>query len=265
GYALNHQVVLYCWRGGMRSGALSAVADLMRIPVYRLSHGYKGYRSYVNDYMQQMPAFSVYVLCGNTGVGKTEVLQELAAQGVQTLDLEGLANHRGSAFGSVGLGAQGSQKAFESGLWQKISQFDVTKPVVLECESRRIGRLLLPEHLHQLVRQATPILLYDNVPNRVARILADYQPAQEPAEVARALACIRPKLGKEKYDLLAAALEQQAYPLVIETLLSGYYDLLYQYPNGADARYPLAVDVAAGHGAAARHGAQRVCRSMGAG
>lgn len=162
----------------------------MRIPVYRLEKGYKGYRAYVNAYFQTLPPFPFYVLCGNTGVGKTLVLKELAAAGVQTLDLEGAANHRGSAFGSVGLGAQPSQKAFESAVWHRLAAYDPALPVVLECESRRIGRLLLPESLYQAVRQAVPLLIYDSIPSRVQRILADYRPESQPAEVKQALARI---------------------------------------------------------------------------
>lgn len=235
--AQKRQVILYCWRGGMRSACLSVVLDLMHVPVYRLQGGYKTYRNWVNQYWQKPLAQPVWVLCGNTGVGKTLVLHELASLGCQAIDLEGLAGHRGSTFGLVGLAPQPTQKAFESRLYTAISQLDPTKPLLLECESKRIGKLTLPDPLHRAIVEGKRILLYDTIPNRVAKILADYQPEKAILEVQQALAHLTPYLGKQKIQDMLEQLRNQDFATVVASLLTDYYDHLYRYPNEPDSAY----------------------------
>ncbi len=242
-YAQDHQIVLYCWRGGMRSAALGAVLDLMHIPVYRLSGGYKNYRSWINQYWQSSLANPIWVLCGNTGVGKTLVLNELKITGCQAIDLESLAGHRGSVFGNVGLLPQPSQKAFESRLWQETRQLDPARPLILECESKKIGRLHLPRVLHQGIVEGKKILLYDSMPNRVEKILKDYRPEEALPEIGEALPCLIPRLGKEKVSTLLSQIEAGDYAEVVTALLTDYYDPLYQYPNEAAAEgYDITID-----------------------
>lgn len=235
--AQKHEVILYCWRGGMRSSCLSVVLDLMHVPIYRLQGGYKTYRNWVNQYWQKPLLCPVLVLCGNTGVGKTLVLHELASLGYQAIDLEGLAGHRGSAFGLVGLAPQPTQKTFESRLYAAISQLDPTKPLILECESRRIGKLMLPESVHHAIVEGKRILLYDTIAHRVDKILADYQPDKTTIEVQQALSHLTPYLGKQKIQNMLEQLANQDFATVVASLLTDYYDHLYRYPNGPDSTY----------------------------
>jgi len=244
-YAKDHQIILYCWRGGMRSAALAAVLDLMRVPVYRLNGGYKNYRSWVNQYWQRPLGSPVWVLCGNTGVGKTLVLNELRKLGCQAVDLEGLAGHRGSAFGHVGLLPQPSQKTFESRLWQETQRLDPNKPLILECESKRIGKLLLPDVLHKGIVEGNKILLYDTIPHRVAKILNDYRPEESLQEIRESLFCLTQRLGKEKVNTMLSQIDARDFEPVVAALLTDYYDPLYQYPNTAASEdYYISVDAA---------------------
>lgn len=148
------QPLVYCWRGGERSGALATVLDRIGFRTTRLHGGYKAWRTLVREQLQQMPAvLDFQVLVGRTGSGKTRLLQALAAAGAQVLDLEALASHRGSLLGGVPGVAQPSQKRFDSLLWQALRGFDASQPVFVEAESRRIGALQLPEALVARMQQ----------------------------------------------------------------------------------------------------------------
>jgi len=226
--------VIYCWRGGLRSKSVQAVAELMNIPCHRLLGGYKEFRREVNAFFQQPCPFPVAVLHGLTGVGKTRILAELALiPGAQTLDLEGLAGNRGSVFGGVGLPAQPAQKSFESALWQAMRRFDRQKPLVVECESKRIGRLLLPPALHQAMQNGRHILVYDGMAGRVARVLEDYRPEERKEEILAALNRLREKLGNNVVEMLIKEIKAGNFNYVVEVLLTEYYDPLYKYPSRA--------------------------------
>ncbi len=147
------QPLVYCWRGGQRSGALAWFLDQIGFRTAKLTGGYKGFRAVVRDDLQAWPArFDFRVLAGRTGSGKTRLLQALAAQGAQVLDLEGLACHRGSILGGLPGQPQPTQKAFDNRLWQALRALDAAQPVYVESESKKIGRLQLPDaliaHMH---------------------------------------------------------------------------------------------------------------------
>ena len=244
------QLVLYCWRGGERSKALATVLDLMHLPVYRLLTGYKGYRSYVNQWWAQIFPFAVVVLHGLTGVGKTLILQHMQQNGLQVLDLEGLAKNRGSVFGSIGLEPQPSQKMFESLLWRQMQDFDVNQPIFVECESKRIGKLLVPDALRQGMRQGKRVLIYDTIANRAERILQDYQPESHQEAVIKAILCLQKKLGKETIDFLISQVKNGQYKAVIKVLFQKYYDPVYHYPAQPAAEYDISINGADGNLAA---------------
>ncbi|WP_413719668.1 tRNA 2-selenouridine(34) synthase MnmH [Silicimonas sp. MF1-12-2] len=148
--------LVYCWRGGQRSGSFATILAQIGWRVEVLEGGYQTYRRLVVRRLYDTPVPSrVVLLDGNTGTAKTDVLKALRDEGVQTLDLEGLANHRGSALG--GRGAQPSQKAFESALAAEIDALDPQRPVVVEAESSRVGRLNLPPRLFAAMKVAERI------------------------------------------------------------------------------------------------------------
>ena len=230
--APGRQIVLYCWRGGTRSNSLAVVLDLMNIQVYRLQGGYKQFRRLVYDYFStgNFP-FQAAVLHGLTGTGKTEILKNMMADQVGVLDLEGLANHRGSVFGGVGLPAQPSQKYFESLLWYEMEKQSQHHFLVMECESKRIGRLVLPTTLVQAMQAGRHLLVYDSLENRIQRLQGEYDVVRQKEELLATLMKLKGRLGSGKIQELAAYLQNEAYFPLLKQLLEDYYDPLYDYPD----------------------------------
>lgn len=232
--------MLYCWRGGLRSQAVAETARIMGIPCLRLSGGYRDYRRWLVERLAAPPPFKMIVLHGLTGCGKTAVLQLLKQKhGLQTIDLEHLACHRGSVFGHIGLNEQPTQKYFQSLLMRELDCFDSAQPLIVECESRRIGRLLLTEPFFAAMRAGTQILLYDTPPGRARRLLGDYAPKAHLQHIRQALTAppLMQKFGATRLAKLAAQLEAGEYEEVIEFLLLHYYDPLYHYPGGPSDKY----------------------------
>ena len=167
--------LVYCWRGGQRSGSLSLVLDQIGFNVAVLEGGYRGFR---REVLAQLPALpsrqNMRVLCGRTGSAKSRLLQALQAQGAQVLDLEGMACHRGSVLGLVPGDQQPSQKAFETQVWQTLRSLDPTRVTFVEGESRTIGRLRLPEALLEHMRASACVQLQMSVEARVHFLLGDY-------------------------------------------------------------------------------------------
>ena len=141
----SQQLIVHCWRGGMRSGAMSWLFEMLGLTCYRLEGGYKAYRNYVLDFFSQPIRF--VVLGGRTGAGKTDILKQLEAMGEQVLDLEGLANHKGSAFGSLGESAQPTSEMFDHLIFNVLRRFDKDRVVWVENESINIGKVFIPQPL----------------------------------------------------------------------------------------------------------------------
>ena len=166
--------LVHCWRGGQRSGAMVTVMDQIGWPVTVLDGGYQTWRRQVTAGLYDTPLpHRLTLLDGPTGSGKTALLTALAARGVQTLDLEALAAHRGSLFGAMP-GGQPSQKAFESRLHDTLSRLDPTRPVVVEAESSRIGARVIPPSLWTAMSVAPVIEIDSPVAVRAARTVRDY-------------------------------------------------------------------------------------------
>lgn len=147
------QPLVYCWRGGQRSGSLAWFLGQIGFRTTQLDGGYKAWRAIVRDQLGELPRrFSYRVLCGRTGSGKTRLLAALADAGAQTLDLEGLACHRGSVLGAVPGRPQPTQKHFDTLLWKTLKGFDPCRPVFIESESRKVGALRVPEALIEHMR-----------------------------------------------------------------------------------------------------------------
>jgi len=147
------QPLLYCWRGGKRSGTLAWFLDQIGFRTTLIQGGYKAFREQVLEQLGTLPLrFDYVVIAGRTGSGKTRLLQALAQAGAQVLDLEALARHRGSVLGGLPFEPQPSQKAFDTQLWHALSAFDPARPVYVESESRKIGRLQVPTSLLERMR-----------------------------------------------------------------------------------------------------------------
>lgn len=167
--------LVYCWRGGQRSRALVHVLCEIGFRAAQLDGGYRAYRRHVVALLAQWPRqFRYRVICGLTGSGKSRLIEAIAAEGGQVLDLERLARHRGSLLGDIPGAPQPTQKAFESALYDAFARFDASQPIYVESESQRIGRLQLPESLLDAMRAAPCIRLESSKALRVAMLEADY-------------------------------------------------------------------------------------------
>jgi len=245
--ACGRNIVVFCWRGGQRSELMALFLDSMGYPVYRVAGGYKAYRQYVNEYLsqQELPLKAV-VLHGLTGVGKTDVLVQLEKKGVPVLDLEGLARHRGSVYGKIGLPPSPSQKTFESHIARLLKKACRKGVFVVECESRRVGNLLVPPLVMEFIRQGERVLLYTSMENRVKRIREVYAggPGSNIEELQRATASLVKRLGRARVEELNRLLAEKNFDSVISFMLKYYYDPLYKYPDSPGAGYSLCVDTA---------------------
>lgn len=239
-----YRPLVYCWRGGQRSGAMVAVMDQVGWPVTVLEGGYRTWRRHVvaSLYDQPLP-HRLVLLDGPTGAGKTALLASLAAEGAQTLDLEALAGHRGSLFGAT-TGGQPSQKAFESALHDALSRLDPSRPVVVEAESSRIGRRALPQSLWAAMKAAPTVRLDARLRDRVARILADYADiAADPEALNAALGRLprhHAKTDLARWRDLVSAGETAA---LVEDLIAHHYDPAWRKQT-LDHPRPLLAEVA---------------------
>ena len=245
GMAPGRSLTVFCWRGGQRSQAMAGFFAGAGYPVYRLKGGYKAYRRYVLDYLENPNLLlRSIVLHGLTGVGKTDILERLAAKGLPVLDLEGLARHRGSVYGKIGLPPSPSQKAFESQIVLVLRRAAEQGYFLVECESRRIGNLLTPPLVLDFIRQGAKVLLYCSMAQRINRIRTVYAGDldQNFAALQTATAALSRKLGKAKAAALDRLLLEKDYDQVIALILEQHYDPLYKYPCQPDDEYDLCVD-----------------------
>ena len=221
--------LVYCWRGGQRSGALSSVLDQIGFTVHVLDGGYVAFRRAVRAQLETLPATLQWrVLCGRTGSAKSRLLLALAAQGAQVLDLEALACHRGSVLGPLPGQPQPSQKAFETAVWRALRGFNPDMPVYVEGESRTIGRMRVPEPMLQALRAATCVQVQMPLPARVAFLLQDYahfvNDVQAFCDRLDALRELRGAATVERWQTDARA----GRTSVVEELLSQHYDPVYE-------------------------------------
>ena len=219
------EVRLHCWRGGMRSGAVLWLLELAGFRVHLLDHGYKDYRRAVLASFAEPRPWRV--LGGLTGSGKTDVLHELAARGEFVLDLEGLAHHKGSAFGSIGQLAQPTQEQFENNLAAALAALPAHAPVWVEDESRQIGRLTIPPALFAQLQAAPRYVLEVPRAARVAKLAAEYG-AESPALLAEAIERLQKRLGGLANKQALAAVQAGNFPLMVELVLD-YYDRTYTH------------------------------------
>lgn len=220
--------VIFCWRGGLRSQAITSFLNLAGIPARQLEQGHKGFRRRVCSDFEAGNWPPVFVLRGLTGIGKTRILEKLQQQDYPVIDLEGLANHRGSAFGSLGLDRQPSQKQFEARLWDCLHQLKDSPYLLVEGESRHIGRLTIPVNFHRAMQQQTSLWLTTPLEHRIRIILADYPDlAGHATDIERALLAIKERLGGKTVARYLQLLKAQDWETLIAELMTTYYDPLY--------------------------------------
>ncbi|HAE14652.1 MAG TPA: tRNA 2-selenouridine(34) synthase MnmH [Bacteroidetes bacterium] len=221
------EVLLHCWRGGMRSASVAMLLQLAGIRGRVLKGGYKAYRRMVLGAFEK--PFRIQILGGYTGSGKTAVLRELAATGQQVIDLEGLAKHKGSAFGNLEDAAQPGTEQFENDLFEQLQTIDPEKTLWLEDESHSIGRVFIPEAWWRQMRQAPVLFLHIPVEARATWLVKDYTEAAPGVQaVEKALEKIRKRLGGQHYQ---EALELFRNGLLKEAATKAlyYYDKAYLY------------------------------------
>ena len=221
--------LVYCWRGGKRSGALATVLDQIGFRVHVLDGGYLEFRRAVVAALEKMPArFDWRVVCGPTGSGKSRLLGAIAAKGGQMLDLESLANHRGSVLGLVPGSEQPSQKAFDTRLWHALGRLDPDRPVFVESESKKIGELRVPEALIQRMRAAPCVWLELALDARVRLLIDDYTFFVTDTDAfCDRLDALRTLRGNEVVNAWQEAARAGRTADVVRDLLVAHYDPIY--------------------------------------
>lgn len=226
--AAGRPLLVYCWRGGLRSLSLAILIESCGYPVLRLQGGYKAFRNQVVDYFEDFtPPAPLIVIHGMTGSGKTTFINGLDRMRWTVIDLEGLARHRGSAFGAMGLGEQPTQKRFDTLLWDALRQAPPGKPIVLEGESQRIGRITLPGNVYDIMAASCKVWCSVSVDTRVRRLTEEYAHPEYRQPMAEALERIKKKLGGSGYAALQELLEGWDIPGLARGLVERYYDKLY--------------------------------------
>ena len=219
--------LVYCWRGGQRSGSFALILGQVGWRVETIAGGYKAWRALVVHALYDAPfPCPVVVLDGNTGSAKTEVLNMLPARGVQVLDLEGLANHRGSVFGHRG--GQPSQKAFDCALAMAISRLDPTRPVVIEAESAKVGECRLPSGIWKAMTAAPRVAIATGVAARAAYLVQAYgDMVADGARLVRVIERLRPLHAAERIEAWQAMAGAGAFVDLAAELMQHHYDPRY--------------------------------------
>lgn len=231
---------VFCWRGGMRSKTTATVLSLMGIHAYRLTGGYRAYRKWVVETLESYRLKPrAYVLHGNTGSGKTAVLRALKAKGIPVLDLEGMAGHRGSIFGQIGLRSH-NQKTFDALLTEELLRYGDSPYVFMEAESKRIGKAVLPDFLIRAKEKGRHIWLEMPMEVRIRHILEDYRPWEHREECLTAFRQIKSRIHTPIAAEIEGCLKTDRFDRAVEMLLVQYYDPRYAhsseaYESGADS------------------------------
>ncbi len=224
-HARGHDLRLYCWRGGMRSGSVAWLAELLDLRVLLLEGGYKAYRRWVLAQLER--PWPIQLLGGRTGCGKTELLLALQRRGTPVIDLEGLAHHRGSSFGGLGQPPQPSNELFENRLVAELVALGEGAPIWMEAESAQIGRCRIPGPIWTLMQTAPVLEVNRPVSVRLERLVAVYG-TLDPAELAEATERISRRLGPQRTAIALAAIGQGDWSLAAAQMLE-YYDRCYDH------------------------------------
>lgn len=218
------EVVIHCWRGGMRSNAFADhLIENGFKKVYVIEKGYKAFRNYVLHFFEQ--PFNLKILGGYTGTGKTEILHSLKKKGQQVVDLEGLANHRGSAFGGIDLPPQPTTEQFENNLFSIVRSFKPNMPIWVEDESKSIGQVTIPNGFFSKMRDMPVYFLDIPLEERIKHLVDTYANLSH-HKLAEAISRITKRLGYDNAKFALEELDNKNYHKVVAITLS-YYDKYY--------------------------------------
>lgn len=222
--------LIYCWRGGERSGAFTHILNRIGWKAMQLEYGYQGFRRIVIDDLDAAAKkFQFQVICGMTGSGKTRILKELKALGAQVLDLEELAIHRGSVLGNEPNIDQPSQKGFETNLWHILSTLNPEKIVYVESESKKVGGVHIPDALMESIRVGKCIELRSSTTTRVSWLIKEYDHfLSDPEDFKKKLSLLTSRYGKEQIEKWHEDIDRRQFEKLVEALLVMHYDPSYQ-------------------------------------
>ncbi|WP_160721087.1 tRNA 2-selenouridine(34) synthase MnmH [Bacillus sp. USDA818B3_A] len=229
------ELVIHCWRGGMRSKAVVTFLEFAGIYAWRLVGGYKAYRHHILEEIPTWIPEKAVVIHGMTGVGKTEVLKVLKKKGYPVLDLEAMAGHRGSIFGTIGLGEGHNQKTFDSLLYKGLTEIRGSEYSIVEAESKRIGKAVQPEKLMDVKFNGLNIYIHSSLEQRVKHLVSEYvMPYEQEPWYDEKISLGIEKVLKRVRDTeirktLVEALDQKNYHELISVLLEHYYDPRYDH------------------------------------
>jgi tRNA 2-selenouridine synthase len=226
----NWRPLVYCWRGGQRSGSFTHILREIGWDAHRIQGGYKSWRQHVIEQLALLPPRVKFrVVTGATGSGKSRLLEALAARGGQVLHLEELAAHKGSVLGNLPGQPQPAQKGFETQLFAALSALDLTQPVFVEAESRKIGRLQVPDALLDAIRGAPGLRIDASLPARIDFLLHDYDYAiADPAWLVERLGHLKGLQSNETLERWSALIAAKDFASLVEELLTQHYDPLYE-------------------------------------
>ena len=233
----NKKCLVYCFRGGDRSKIMATLLAFESGGIHRLDGGYKAFRKEVVRFFNEEEMPTLYVLYGLTGAGKTDILLALEKKGLPVIDLEGLANHRGSVFGHIGLNKQPTQKRFETLLYFKI--MDKNPFYIVEGESKKIGRMAIPCSFYNQMLNGKPYLINCSINERVKRLNKEYGSHFESDKkiIDEALNYLTIRLGRNTIKEIQTLLVNKEVQAAIERLLIEYYDVLYEKNRKKEKNY----------------------------
>ena len=222
--------LVYCWRGGKRSGALAHVLREIGWDAWSIEGGYKAYRRFLIDELATLPMRYTYrVIHGTTGSGKSRLLRALKEAGAQVIDLEDLAAHRGSVLGNLPDRPQPAQKMFETLVWDSLRKCDPSRPVFVEGESKKIGQLQVPEALMHAMRASVCVVLDASRETRIALLSDEYRHFfADPAVLYAQLDCLHGLYGTKVIDDWKALAARGEWDTLVGSLLEDHYDPAYR-------------------------------------
>jgi len=220
-----NKILIHCWRGGMRSASMAQIFDKDNYEVFILTGGYKSYRRHIRAYLSHKAL--VVVLGGYTGSGKTKLLKSIARQGEQVIDLEKLACHKGSVFGSLGQSPQPTNEQFENNFFAQWMGMNLSKPVWIEDESRMIGNITLPEPISDKINNGILVLIEVPLKMRIDHLVREYS-CFDKTKLAESVKKLRQRIGGIRIKEALQALDDNRYDIVARIVLS-HYDKTYQF------------------------------------